>query len=66
MDAKSTKMCSDALALLIATGSVTMVHRSGREECISYRNWGEEAPAMVEGAFVEAVMCHDPILKLLQ
>ena len=66
MDAKSKKLCSDALAILIATGSVTLVHKSGRTEPITYENWGDEAPALVEGAFVEAVMCHDPIIKLLQ
>lgn len=66
MDAKSKKMCSDALAMVIGTGSVTLVHKSGRTEPISYENWGEEAPALVEGAFVEAIMCHDPIIKLFQ
>ena len=40
MDAKSKKLCSDALAILIATGSVTLVHKSGRTEPITYENWG--------------------------
>ena len=62
MNAKLKELCSVALALVIGTGAVTLIHRNGLEETISYANWGEEAPIMVEGAFVECVMTHNAIV----
>ena len=62
MNAKLKELCSAALALVIGTGAVTLIHLNGLEETISYANWGEEAPIMVEGAFVECIMTHNTIV----
>ena len=61
MNVKLKELCSVALALLIGTGAVTLTYRNGRTETISYKNWGEEAPCLLEGAFVESVICHNPV-----
>lgn len=64
MSNKVKEMCSEALALLIGTGAVTLTYRNGRTETISYRNWGEDAPCLLEGAFVESVICHNPVTSI--
>ncbi len=64
MSQKLIDMCSEALALIIGTGAVTLHYRNGRTETISYRNWGADAPKLVEGAFVESVMTHNPIVAI--
>lgn len=64
MDTKTERMMNCALALLDEYRIVTLTHKSGRVEEIGYPSMQEEAPDFVEGAFVESVMCHDPIVSV--
>lgn len=63
MDPKTERMMNAALALLEEYKVVRLTHKSGRVEDIGYPALQDEAPDFLEGAFVESIMCHDPIVS---
>lgn len=63
MDPKTERMMSAALALLDHYPIVVLTHKSGRVEEIGRPALQDEAPDFLEGAFVESIMCNDPIVS---